>query len=460
MDTVLKLQHLAMVSIGQYVWQTAPIKCHIKELFTTKNERNCETSRYLDWVHIMRAMYNKLQQNYLPARLTCELLYVVKQMGDRMYEWYHYVERTDNFLHDKCGQTLEHPGKLYWLPSCAIDVQRVISENWIRNVRLENACAAYFVSIIHGLDNNLTDVIWSSMSDELRNTCRQILSSKESYASAFLYTSIGSPQESLKIARELGFSTIAEDQRFFLFVRKGYLELVKSVWYGLSHSTRNSIVDKGFRLALRLSSFIFDCTFEKRRFEEIALFLYCQMSDQCRHSILCNSSYIHYIAKVLYIIASKPHLDLLMPTLEVTLTYILDDLEYIYSDLVISLTYDMLEDFDCTYVPRGTLVKVWRRIPDKIKRKIQFCDVIRGLVNEWDLISLRILFNIPEFDEEKNELMICLVNSYLKLECRERFDKLNELVENVFISDSDIDDFKRRVQDCKTINILDINRDY
>ncbi|MCC8418596.1 MAG: hypothetical protein LN590_03270 [Rickettsia endosymbiont of Glossina mortisans submortisans] len=460
----LNLQRMALSSKARSLWEQEEIQNKVIEFFKYEYMR----STYSDaerkqqeekWHSITKEVLGRLEFHILPAKLESELIYVIREVGAKIYDWYAYVQEACSY-----EKLEEYTKQIYWTHYGNIDEIKIFKSFWLENHRLDIS-NIYEMACNYCLEE-YTNNLWQQIPQEKRKSDFYTDTIYEKYQYHLIaYWQCYLDGDLKYLVRyfkrfDSDYKKIynrhysVEENIFKLSVYQGYSKAVRYFWDKLSDEEKDrNILDSAYTVINEFhkyrSSYNEIDNYTKEQYTDICTFLISKMSISQQQELFM--SYDSSIFKMF--LSHWPWQELLIPTLE-RMWSCVDGGSY--QSLLNGITDKIRKDQELGYWIENSkyqriLHEIWHKSPACLKQKIDQSDryssnITTQLLDIWDLSTLKLIINDQDMAQRRWELIDKGHEKYVRLVKDDKYELLEQFIGEIFSAAEEQKSFKQKIE--------------
>ncbi|XP_034946356.1 uncharacterized protein [Chelonus insularis] len=471
----LNLQQRAALRVSISFWGKKNLQDKVKIFFNNYGDLDDHNSKY-EWKKFIKKALDEWNRDLLPLHLERDLIHIIKEIGEKIYNWYQYIEHENESQYGEKRAAIKYIDRIYWTPYGTADEVKILETFWLKNLHL-NVAKVYNIACSDALEEHIND-LWEKIlpkiqkefyNDIYKNYDRHILAYWKHRRDGDLSNLISHYEATASdfIRRELydygyDLNDSVDQNMLWLSVHQGYSLAVKYFWKKLTVEQRNNSVINCARTAV-LNYGIYEnseehvASYKKEKYIEIYIFLINQMTNDQRllfyNRLLFDNeedplSFKDYcmgatVLRMFFFV--WPWQELLIPVLNNVLQYSQHKSHTVYY-LLEEITDKIIENHQLGYVTENSkyqsiLHEVWCSIPKSVKLKIvdelPYENVISKLIALGDINSIKLIFNDPAIVDVRDEFIGSGKDGYIELIENNQYELLNQLIREIFNCEKD-----------------------
>ncbi|XP_034933996.1 uncharacterized protein [Chelonus insularis] len=486
-DFQFNLQQKATLSVAISLLKKNEVKRKIRQL-ANLDGRLTKAGVERKWRQIIN-LVKELNQHVLPPTLENELMYFVRKLGEKLYNWYVLIEIENQFPF-KIEEVKDYLDEIYWTPYGTIDEVKIF-ESYLSNNPNRFPKIMYCIACYYALEEHIDD-LWEQMSEDSKKQCDEdIFTNVDRHIWVywrhwrdgnlpllkFYFDTFYMLKEPLTYEYDFSYRIdhSPEENMLWMSVHEGDHIAAKYFWGKINERERNACIIDCTRMAMMCYD---DYEIEnkkiknhkKERYAEICLFLINQMNKDQKEFLFNQELSLENVddfdimnedvkSKILVMLLFVwPWQELFIPVLNDMLPYVKTNsltLSIMLFESSRKMSHEHKKGCNIKNTTYSSILQtVWSHLLVTTKRKMIYSG-ISGLVNELlavqDLESINLIFNDPTIPDLRNQLIESGKRGYMRLISNNQYAFLNQFIERVLISDKEKDDFKKKVIEWKGI---------
>ncbi|XP_034946368.1 uncharacterized protein [Chelonus insularis] len=454
-------------------------KNRINEFFTSCGIIESDEAKN-KWIRLTQQVVEESNQKILPSKLKGEFIYIVKEIGKKIFNWFKYILYENNLKHE---ETLNYINKIYWTPYGTVDEVETFRLSWLENSNLSitkvynNACKYALKKEIDHLWQNISKLRQINFINENEGYDQQLSAYwkyirdgdvsflKKCFDKSPLYLIL----ENFYDISYYDDNCSPEENMLKLSVQQGNRIATKYFWEKLTEDEKNRSVINYARIAViyyihsEHEKDVFN--YKNENYVEICIFLINQMTKDQKKLFLNEASGSLILDKLVYKQTAVKSIVLRMLLLvwpwQELLTSVLNEMfENLQLDSrIVQMCLDVIINKMVEHHMLGHSVRnsryqrifheVWLIIPGSMKQKIiqdhPKCDFICRLLDIWDLSSIKLIINDPEIAAVRDQYLESGHKRYRWLIINDQYERLDQFIEEVLRSEKEKKYFKKKI---------------
>lgn len=458
----LNLQRMALYAKAVSLWEGLHIKNKVREFFLSEYRSSPREDRELNeekWANLTKEVLNQLEPRVLPQILNSELIYVVREIGVKIYNWHECIKENLSY-------NVDYAEQIYWTPYGTIDQVKIFKSFWLENSSLSTGNRGVDISRLfksacnYVLEEHINN-LWQQVPKGIQEGTFYTESIYEEYkfhliAYYRLYLA-GELHHLIRYLKRVSYDPdklydcnhSVEENMFRLSVSQGYALAAKYFWDKLSDEEKDRNMFDSVHMVIKGYDSIY-CDirdYKREQYTDICAFLMSQMSISQKQELFKS-----YNSSILRIFLSHwPWQEFFIPTLESMWSYLgTRD----YQSVLNEIMYKIRQDNKLGYAIENSkyqriLHEIWHKSPACLKQQIDQSDsyssnITMQLLDLWDLSTLKLIINDQDMIQRRWELIDKGYEKYEKLIREDKYELLDQFIKEV-LKQEEVEVFKQKI---------------
>ncbi|WP_342257031.1 hypothetical protein [Rickettsia endosymbiont of Aspidapion aeneum] len=474
----LSLQRMAMSAKAVSLWEQPHIKNKVREFFLHEyisSFREVKEANEEKWTNLTKEVLNQLKPRVLPKILDSELIYVVREVGAKIYNWYEYIREN---LYN-----VDYAQQIYWTPYGSIDQVKIFKSFWLENSNLltgnRGVDRLFRLACNYVLEEHVNN-LWQQVPKKIQEGkfyTETIYGEYEFHLIAYWQCYLdGDLHYLIRYLRRASRdhdklydrNHSVEENMFRLSVSQGYEVAAKHFWGKLNEEEQERSLVSSAHIAIKKYGSYWDIGgYEREQYIEICTFLMNQIKEDRKEKLFeeeittgiaggeifeSSTEYRHNILKMF--LFSWPWQEFFIPTLERMWSYLENSG---YQKILYEIVCKISKDYKLGYVVENSkyqriLHEAWNKSPAHFKQEIDqnyySSNIIGELLNIWDISSIKLIVNDQDTLQRRQELFIYIDKGYKKytdLIKEDKYEILDQFIREILVSEEEQKSFKQKI---------------
>nr|XP_018914842.1 PREDICTED: uncharacterized protein LOC109042509 [Bemisia tabaci] len=447
----LCLEHLAMLRSAVLMWEQPQIQAKINEYFRTEYSCKQPKQKKEKWNDLTREVVQLLSLVPLPPSIHCEMVHIVRSLGERLFYWTKYAKNMSIASSD-----FSKP--VFWTPMGTIDQVRIIKTLCSRGGP-SNVCSLYQLACNNCLEEYV-EYLWQQVPREvqegpfyLEGIYQQAEFHLVAYWKFFMEGKLSFLVNLLKhMSLEASDFYIlnhpVHENMFRLAVVEGYHAATKYFWAKLDDEQRERNLLKCAILSIEKSNEVLSgnlFSYKNHVHVDILVFLLWRMSRVQRLELY--SRHKNTVLKML--LYTWPWQGLFLCALEEMWPLFSEqDYQSLMHSVMSRLTQDAEQGYPLHHNKFHRIFQaVWRATPPHLKQSVdRNCwQVLSVLFKVEDISSISMIVNDPDLRERRHDLIAEGKSYFTNLIKEEKFELLEQCMEELHFSEEEQNSLKSQI---------------
>lgn len=463
----LNLQRMAMGTTALSLWERPHIKNKVRDFFRHEYKDGIRSREYKEaneakWSNLTKEVLNQLEPRVLPKILDSELIYVIREVGAKIYNWYEYIKENLSY------NNVDYAQQIYWTPYGSIDQIKIFKSFWLENSSLSTGNKDRDISRLFRLACNYVleehiNNLWQQVPKEIQEGTFYTESIYEEYKfhliAYWVLTFYGELHHLTRYLKRVSrdhdklydCNHSVEENMFRLSVSQGYELAAKYFWNKLSDEEKDRNLISSIGLSIKRYYNIYtseEASYKHEKYAEICTYLMSQMTISQEQELFKS-----YNSSILEIFLSHwPWQELLMPTLERMWSYLGNGG---YQNILYEIVCKISKDYGLGYAIENSkyqriLHEIWQKSPACLKQQIDqsyhdSSNITTKLLDIWDLSTLKLIINDQDMVQRRWELIDKGYVKYEKLIQEDKYELLDQFIEEILYTCEEKKNFKQKI---------------
>lgn len=448
----INLQRMSMVASALALWERKDVKLKVKEFFYMKGGLNTKNK----WLNLVKEVLKELKRGFLPSILYCQLLYVIRDIGLKIYGWFRFMKKSRMFRYTHRKQIFDiYTKNLVWTHYGTIDEVKTL-RSWMNDKNVDYskafsmACRCCLPEDVKVLWNLIPEHVKSS---RYKDTCSRygthIIAYWCSYQNEFqddlIAKLIDQDQGYLNLYDEAGS---LDENMLTLSARKIYNLAVQHFWNKISIEEKERNICNCLKKLLQISYITFGDyhIYRMEQCAEMLIFFLNQLTGENKeqffqsleYRVLDTSSHVRSNEAIDTIFKTLtfmwPWQELLIPVAEHLKIFLtIHEYENIFNELCRKMNSEYefgLPVKNSTY--QRIIFGLWQIIPSNFKLKISI-SIVEELFEVWDVSNIKMIINDDEVAPERLNLLTKGYEKFVSLVRSSNNEMIDQFIKEIVI---------------------------
>lgn len=460
----LNLQRMALGAKAVSLWERPHIKNKVREFFLHEyinriRSRDDQEENEEKWANLTKEVLNQLDPRVLPKILESKLIYVVREVGVKIYNWHECIKENLSY-------NVDYAHQIYWSPYGSIDQVKIFKSFWLDNSSLSTGNRGVDISRLfrsacnYVLEEHINNLL-QQVPQEIQEGTFYTESIYEEYKfhliAYWVLTYYGELHHLIRYLKRVSYDPdklydynhSVEENMFRLSVAQGYELATKYFWNKLSDEAKDRNMFDSVHMVIKGYGSIY-CDirdYKREQYTDICAFLLSQMSISQQQELFKS-----YNSSILRIFLSHwPWQEFFIPTLDSMWSYLgTGD----YQSVLNEIMNKICQDNKLGYVIKNSkyqriLHEIWHKSPACLKQQIDQSDsyssnITTQLLDLWDLSTLKLIINDQDMVQRRSELIDKGCTKYEKLIREDKYELVDQFIEEI-LKQEEVKVFKHKI---------------
>lgn len=445
----LNLEYITLLSIAVSIWERQDVKKKAKHYFYKISKKKNGN----EWREIIKHVINLVDSKPLPQVSYCKLVYLIRDIGLKLYDFFNYIRNSKLFDSTPRKQLYDfYFKKIYWTPYGTIDEIRIFKESWMCTPEIK-IHVLYNVACALCLEEYVED-LWARIPDKVKaQRYNKIYKSRSCHSCILAYWECCRNKKQINLTELLNRQNRNPDDLsslevnlFTISAKKGYKYAAKYFYNKMTDEEKSWRFFEGAIETVReFGTSKTSEYYKKDLFVDLLVFLFdhnVRVSDYNRESDISKvvTDFFEVFSDsdddcetfLSMFIVSSPWQHLLNQIFEI----VEDDLnDETYLKLLDKLISEInraskwsLPINNCIYQQKFR--EIWLLSPAKFKKAV-FNSVAESLYLAGDFSNMKMVINDPETFEETENLMIFFRKAFAYLVETNKYEEAVRLIQDL-----------------------------